>query len=253
MTFEHKVILVTGGAKGIGEACCRLFHREGGSVVILDWDVEAGKKLAAELGDRALFIGCDVSREVDVEQAIGKAVTHFGRLDVLVNNAGIMRFYTVSETSEADWDAVMNVNIKGAFFCAKHVLPVMQSQGSGVVVNMSSVQAYVAQQGAAAYVVSKSAMIGLTRSIAVDYAPNIRCVAICPGGVDTPMNDEAFRMSEDPERVRQETIDIHLVERMADPEDIAEFVLFVSSEKGRFFTGQPIRLDGGVGSKIAGT
>ncbi|MDZ7693464.1 MAG: SDR family oxidoreductase [Balneolaceae bacterium] len=129
----------------------------------------------------------------------------------------------------------------------------MQENGSGVVVNMSSVQAFVTQEKVAAYATSKAALIGLTRSIAVDYAPNIRSVAVCPGGVDTPLNREAFRQSPDPEAVRQETIDIHLVKRMASQEEIGELVAFLASEKGSFITGQPVRIDGGIGLKVAGS
>ncbi|MEX0769939.1 MAG: glucose 1-dehydrogenase [Balneolaceae bacterium] len=253
MLFENKTILVTGGAKGIGAGCVKVFHREQANVVILDMDEEAGQALREDLGERTLFVKCDVSKETDVRRAVEQAVEEFGGLDVLVNNAGILQYSTVTDTSEENWDRVMDINVKGAFFCAKHAIPHMQAGGSGVVVNMSSVQAFVTQENVAAYVTSKSALIGLTRSIAVDYAPEIRSVAICPGGVDTPLNREAFRQSPDPEAVRQETIDLHLVGRMADPEEIGELVAFVASRKGAFITGQPIRIDGGLGLKAEGS
>lgn len=253
MLFKDKTIVITGGAKGIGAGCARVFHREKGQVTILDLDEEAGTKFSNELGDRALFIKCDISDEREVRVAMDRAVTEFGSLDVLVNNAGIIRYSTVTETTEKDWDSVLDVNLKGAFFCAKHAIPHMEEQGKGVVVNMSSVQSFVTQEKVAAYVTSKAALIGLTRSIAVDYAPDIRSVAICPGGVDTPMNEEAFQQSADPEQVRQETIDLHLLKRMAEPEEIGEFVAFVASDKGSFITGQPLRIDGGVGLKISGS
>jgi NAD(P)-dependent dehydrogenase (short-subunit alcohol dehydrogenase family) len=253
MLFVDKTIVITGGAKGIGAGCTRIFHRENGRVAILDLDEKAGTELSENLGDRALFLKCDISDEQHVKQAMDRTVEEFGRLDVLVNNAGIIRYSTVTETSEEEWDSVLDINLKGAFFCAKHAIPHMEKQGKGVVVNMSSVQSFVTQEKVAAYVTSKAALIGLTRSIAVDYAPNIRSVAICPGGVDTPMNEEAFQQSADPEQVRQETIDLHLLQRMADPEEIGEFVAFVVSDKGSFITGQPLRIDGGVGLKISGS
>lgn len=253
MSFEEKTIVVTGGAKGIGAGCVRVFHRENGRVVILDVDEEAGSKLSDNLGDRALFIHCNISDEQQVSKAMEKAADHFGGIDVLVNNAGILHYATVTETSEEDWDSVMNVNLKGAFLCAKHAIPYIQKAGAGVVVNMSSVQGFVVQEKVAAYVATKSALIGFTKSIAVDYAPNIRSVAICPGGVDTELNREAFQQSADPERARQETIDIHLVKRMANPEEIGEMVAFVASDKGSFITGQTIRIDGGIGVKVAGS
>ncbi|MDR8390955.1 glucose 1-dehydrogenase [Aliifodinibius sp. S!AR15-10] len=253
MSFKGKTIVITGGAKGIGAGCAEIFHREDGQVVLLDVDGEAGAEFSKELGDRGIFIKCDISSEKEVEQAFDQAATHFGGIDVLVNNAGILHYATVTETSEKQWDSLMNVNLKGAFFCAKYAIPYMQQQETGVVVNISSVQAYVTQENVAAYATSKAALIGLTRSIAVDYAPDIRSVAICPGGVDTPLNKDAFKKSADPVRARQETIDIHLVKRMARQEEIGELVAFVASEKGSFITGQPIRIDGGIGLKAAGS
>lgn len=253
MDFNNKTILVTGGAKGIGEGCVRVFHREGGNVCVLDTDEKAGEGLCGELGDRTLFVRCDVSNESQVKAAVQKTVDRFGGLDVLVNNAGIMQYLTVTETTVENWDKVMGVNVKGAFLCAKHSIPYMQKQESGIVVNMSSVQAYITQEKVAAYVTSKSALIGLTRSIAIDYAPQIRSVAICPGAVDTPLNRQAFQQSSDPEQVRQETIGLHLLERMAQPEEIGELVAFVASDRGSFINGQPIRIDGGLGTKVEGS
>lgn len=253
MSFEGKTIVITGGAKGIGAGCVKVFHREHAQVVFLDVDEEASSKLSDQLGDRVQFIKCDVSDEKQVSEAMKKTADHFGGIDVLVNNAGILHYATVTETDEKDWDRIMNTNLKGAFLCAKHAIPYMQKAGAGVVVNMSSVQAFVVQEQVAAYVTTKAALVGLTQSIAVDYAPNIRCVAICPGGVDTELNREAFQQSADPERARQETIDIHLVKRMAKPEEIGETVAFVASDKGSFFTGEALRVDGGIGRKVAGS
>lgn len=253
MSFKDKTIVITGGAKGIGAGCAEVFHRQGGNIAVLDVDEAAGRQRCAELGERAHFIACDVSRESDVEKAMEQAAAAFGGVDVLVNNAGILHYASVTQTGQRDWDRLMGVNLKGAFLCAKHAIPQMLEAGSGVVVNMSSVQAFVTQQKVAAYAASKSALIGLTRSIAVDYAPRVRSVAICPGGVDTPMNQAAFRQSPDPERVRQETIDLHLTGRMGRPDDIGELVAFVASEKGSFINGQPIRIDGGMGIKVAGS
>jgi len=251
--FDGKTIAITGGAKGIGAGCARAFYRQDGHIAILDVDEKRGAELVDELGKRASFIKCNISKEREVEKAMEQIKEEFSSLDVLVNNAGIIRYSTVTDTSEEDWDHLLNVNLKGAFLCAKHAIPLMEQGEGGVVINMSSVQAFVTQQKVAAYATSKAALIGLTRSIAVDYAPQIRSVAICPGGVDTPLNRDAFQQSPDPEVVRQETIDLHLVKRMAEPKEIGEFVAFVASEKGAFITGQPLRIDGGIGLKIAGS
>lgn len=253
MSLNNKTVVITGGAKGIGAGCAAVFYREGANVVILDIDDKTGKKLADELGERAVFVKCNITREKEVINAMRLAADKFGSLDFLINNAGILKYYAVTETSEQDWDTVMDVNVKGAFFCAKHSIPHMLKAGEGVVVNMSSVQAFVAQQNVAAYIISKSALIGLTRSIAVDYAPHIRSVAICPGGVDTPMNREAFSLSENPEEVRKATENLHLNGRMARQDEIGELVAFVCSKKGAFINGQPIRIDGGLGIKVGGS
>ncbi len=252
MSFTNKTAIITGGAKGIGGACSRIFYRENANVVILDTD-PLGQILADELGERALFLQCDVSKEAQVKAAMEKAAKTFGGIDVLVNNAGIQRYSKVAETSEEEWDLVMNVNLKSAFLCAKHAIPFMLKNGSGVVINVSSVQAFISQQNVAPYTTSKTAMLGLTRSIAVDYAPQIRCMAVCPGTIDTPMLRDAFQLSPDPQAVYQECVDMHLVKRIGTPEEVGELVLFLAGENGRFFTGQAVRIDGGLGITIAGS
>jgi NAD(P)-dependent dehydrogenase (short-subunit alcohol dehydrogenase family) len=253
MSFKNKTVIVTGGAKGIGAGCASVFYRDGANVSIIDVDEDSGREFADSLGDRALFVKCDISKECQVKDAVKRTIGEFGSVDFLVNNAGIMNYAKVTTTTEDMWDSIMDVNVKGAFLCAKHSIPHMLEQKAGVVVNMSSTQAFHAQTNNATYVTSKSALLGLTRSIAVDYAPHIRSVAICPGGVDTPLNREAFNQSPDPEKVRQETIDLHLVERMASQDEIGEMVAYVCSEKGSFINGHPIRIDGGIGIKLAGS
>jgi NAD(P)-dependent dehydrogenase (short-subunit alcohol dehydrogenase family) len=250
--LNNKTALITGGAKGIGAACSRVFYRENALVAILDTD-PLGQQLAAELGDRALFIQCDVSNEAQVKAAIEKVAAHFGGIDVLVNNAGIQRYSTVTETSEDEWDLVMGVNLKSAFLCAKHAIPWMQKRGGGTIINVSSVQAFISQQNVAPYTTSKTAMLGLTRSIAVDYAPQIRCVAVCPGTIDTPMLRDAIQLSPDPAAVYQECEDMHLVKRIGSPEEVGELCAFLASDKAPFITGQAIRIDGGLGVSIGGS
>jgi NAD(P)-dependent dehydrogenase (short-subunit alcohol dehydrogenase family) len=252
MQFEGKTVVVTGGAKRIGSACIRAFHKEGASVAILDRDA-GGMKLADSLGMRAIFIHCDVSREAEVLAAMSEVSSRLGGPDILVNNAGIQRYTTVTETTEEEWDLVMNVNLKSAFLCAKHAIPRMQARGAGVIVNISSVQAFISQKTVAPYVTSKTALLGLTRSIAVDYGPQIRCMAVCPGTVDTPMLRDAIQLSPDPEAVYQECMDMHLVKRIGMPEEVAALVLLLAGPQGGFFTGQSIRIDGGLGVTIAGS
>lgn len=251
--MKEKHIIITGGAKGIGASCVHLFAKESHKVTILDIDAENGKKLAEEIGDSCRFIQCDVSGTDEVKKAVQKSIDRFGEISVLVNNAGINPYGTVTETTDELWDRVMNVNLKSHFICARECIPSMLRKGKGVVINVSSVQAFLSQKNVAAYTTSKTALLGLTRSIAVDYSPSIRSVAICPGTVDTPMLQKAIQESPNPEEVYKECEDMHLANRVADPSEIAELILFASSEKAKFITGQAIRIDGGLGIMVAGS
>jgi NAD(P)-dependent dehydrogenase (short-subunit alcohol dehydrogenase family) len=252
MSFKNKVVVITGGAKGIGGSSSKVFHDEGANVCILDID-EKGKEYAKELGGNNLFIQCDVSKEDQVKKAFTEIVEKMGDIYVLVNNAGIQTYGTVTETTEEEWDRVININVKGPFLCSKYALPSMMKKDKGCVVNVSSVQAFITQNNVAGYTTSKTAMIGLTRSIAVDYAPNIRCVAVCPGTTDTPMLKESFALSPDPDEVYQECVDMHLTKRIGTSEEVAEFIAYLASYKASFITGQAYRIDGGLGITIGGS
>jgi NAD(P)-dependent dehydrogenase (short-subunit alcohol dehydrogenase family) len=253
INFEGKVAVVTGGAKGIGGSTATRFLEDGAHVVILDVDIEEGQKRADAFPETGTFIKCDVSKSSEVAIAFDRIADKFGGVDYLVNNAGIQRYSTVTETSDEEWDLVMNVNLKSAFLCARSAIPLMIGRGGGVVVNVSSVQALHSQANVAPYTTSKTAMLGLTRSIAVDYAPNVRCVAICPGTVDTPMMAWAASQSPDPEAVYREVNEMHLPNRIASPDEIADLILYACSDRAGFMTGQPIRIDGGLGIILAGS
>jgi len=249
MEFRNKTVVITGGGKGIGEACAKVFFDDGANVVILDKD----EPTHLYVDHRWFELQCDVSNEVQVRYAAENVLERFGAVHYLVNNAGIQRYGTVTDTTVDEWDRVMNVNVKSYFLCAKHFIPHMQNAGGGVVINVASVQAFVSQKNVAAYTTAKTAILGLTRSIAVDYAPNIRCVAICPGTVDTPMLRKSFSLSPDPEVVLQECIDMHPIGRIGTPMDVAEVVKFMCDDKAGFITGQYIRVDGGLGITINGS
>ena len=249
MNYQHKTVVVTGAAKGIGASCARLFHEANANVVFIDI---ANNDLNIK-DHRSLYINCDVSSEKEVKEAFEKICHHFGSVDVLVNNAGIQRYGTVTETSADEWDLVMNVNLKSLFLCSKYAIPSMLRKQKGVIINMASVQAFVSQPKVAAYTTAKTAILGLTRSIAVDYSPYIRCVAVCPGTIDTPMLRNSFALSPDPNEVLQECIDMHLAKRIGTPDEIAELVMYLSDDKASFITGQAIRIDGGLGIAIQGS
>jgi len=250
---KKKHVFITGGAKGIGAATARAFYDGGYNVVIADIDDVNGIKLKDELGEACLFISCDVSKSDQVKKAIKYAIDQFGEIEVLVNNAGINPYGTVTETTDELWDKVMDVNLKSHFICARECIPSMLRNKRGVVVDVASVQALMSQNKVAAYTTSKSALLGLVRSIAVDYSPIIRSVAICPGSVDTPLLRNAAQESPDPDQVIKECEDMHLSKRIAKPEEIADLIFYVASEKADFITGRPIRIDGGLGIRIAGS
>ena len=252
MSFENVKVVVTGGAKGIGGACVKAFTEGGAKVCILDID-QAGQEFADTLGDDTFFIHCDVSKEDEVKTAFKKIEKKLGAVEILVNNAGIQRYSTVTETSEEEWDLVMNVNLKSAFLCSKYAIPMMVNNKKGCVINVASVQSFISQKNVAPYTTSKTALLGLTRSIAVDYAPNIRSVAVCPGTVDTPMFRSSIQESPNPDEVLEECNEMHLVKRICSSEEVGELITYLASDKAGFITGQAIRIDGGLGITIAGS
>ena len=252
MSFENVKVVVTGGAKGIGGACVKAFTEGGAKVCILDID-QAGQEFADTLGEDTFFIHCDVSKENEVKTAFKKIEKKLGAVEVLVNNAGIQRYSTVTETSEEEWDLVMNVNLKSAFLCSKYAIPMMVNNKKGCVINVASVQSFISQKNVAPYTTSKTALLGLTRSIAVDYAPNIRSVAVCPGTVDTPMFRSSIQESPNPDEVLEECNEMHLVKRICSSEEVGELITYLASDKAGFITGQAIRIDGGLGITIGGS
>ena len=249
MELINKTVVITGAAKGIGNACARLFHEKGANVVLLDISNDD----SAGATERWFYCPCDVSSEEQVKNAMQQAVQKFGRIDYLINNAGIVRYGTVTEMPVDEWDRVIRINLTGMFLCAKYALPHMQKNRDGVIINVASVQAFVSQEKVAAYTTSKTAILGLTRSIAIDYAPHIRCVAVCPGTIDTPMLRDAIKLSPDPGQVLQESIDMHILKRIGTPKEVAALISFLCSDSASFITGQAIRIDGGLGIKTEGS
>jgi 3-oxoacyl-[acyl-carrier protein] reductase len=237
------VALVTGAARGIGAATARRFVREGALVVVNDVGGDDLERLAGEItvqGGKALAVAGDVSRRGDVERIVQETVAAFGPVDVLVNNAGITRDAMAAKMTEEQWDAVLDVNLKGTFLCAQAVLPAMRERGWGRVVNTASVAA-LGNIGQANYAASKAGVIGLTRTLALEYAKygiTVNCVA--PGAVLTPM------LSTIPDHIRDRVIAQIPVGRMAQPEELAAVHLFLASEEAAFITGQVLFVDGGM-------
>lgn len=246
--LQMKTVVITGAANGIGLATAFVFHRAGYFVVLLDIQTPLQNE-----ADNWQFIACNVSDETQVQQAFAIIAQQNKKINCLVNNAGIQRYGSVTETSITVWDEVMNVNLRSYFLCAKYALPLLQGNGNTSIINVASVQSFVSQQQVAAYTTAKTAILGFTRSIAVDYAPSIRCVAVCPGTIDTPMLRDAIALSPNPAAVMQECIDMHLPGRIGTPEEVAELILYLSSDKAGFINGTTIRIDGGLGITIGGS
>lgn len=253
MISNNKVALVTGGAKGIGLATAKKFLSEGIKVILVDSNEEEGKNAAMQLGENCFFATCDVSKNDQIKKSVEKGVEKFGRIDYLINNAGIIKYANVVTCEESDWDEVMAVNLKSAYLCSKYVVPLMLRNKSGVIINVASAQSFISSANMVHYTTAKSALLGLTRSMAIDFAPYIRSIAVCPGTVDTPMARNAWSMAENPDAIHQDSINMHLLKRIGQPEEIAELIFFLCSDKSTFITGQAIRIDGGLGIGVPGS
>ena len=256
MRFDGKTVVVTGGALGIGRAVCELLAERGASVAILDRDKNAAREVCVGIensGGKAVVHRVDVSNFDEVHDAVKATHAEFGSVDSLVVSAGIQRYGTAVSTDEGQWDEVLNVNLKGAWNAAKAAIPFIQQAGGGTVVNVSSVQALASQQNVLAYTVSKHALLGLTRSIAMDFAKdNIRANAICPGTVDTPMLKWAASLDPNPQSVYDACNAMHPLGRIAQPREIAEVAAFLAHESSSFVTGAIWTVDGGLLTQIGG-
>ncbi len=256
MRFDEKTVVVTGGALGIGRAVCELLAERGANVAILDRDENAAREICELIersGGKAFVHTLDVSDFGEVKTAVDATHAAFGSIDSLVVSAGIQRYGTAVTTEDSQWNEVLNINLKGAWHAAKAAIPFIQRSGGGTIVNVSSVQALASQQNVLAYTVSKHALIGLTRSIAMDFAKdNIRANAICPGTVDTPMLKWAASLDPDPRSVYDACNAMHPLGRIAQPREIAEVVAFLAHETSSFVTGAVWTVDGGLLTQIGG-
>ena len=244
-----KRALITGGASGIGRATALLFAREGAAVAVADVDQANGEAVVREIveqGGRAIFIRCDVTQAADCERAVAQAVGALGGLDVLFNNAGIIRRAAVPETSEAEWDRVMAVNVKSVFLMSRYAVPALAQAGGGAIINTASGWGLVGGRKAAAYCASKGAVVLLTKAMALDHGEqNIRVNCICPGDTDTGMlRNEAQQLGEPYERFLVESAQRPL-QRIGRPEEIAQAALYLASEASSFVTGTTLVVDGG--------
>ena len=261
--FSGKTVFITGAAKGQGRATALAFAKEGANVVGFDLggrisypaynnsssaELDKLKQDVGKLGAGAAVFTGDVRRADEVERAVSGGVQAFGTIDVLFNNAGICAYGLAHELTEAEWDAMIDINLKGAWLAAKYVIPHMIAQKSGVIINNSSIAGLRGMNRLSHYAASKWGLVGLTKSLALELAPySIRVISIHPTGVNTPMNDGlAFLEGMTPQEIAERSAGNLLPVPWIEPEDVAEAVLFLASEKSRFVTGSQYILDAGL-------
>jgi len=254
--LKNKVALITGGASGIGRATALLFAQEGAAVAIADINQEMGESTQKEIenlgGQQVIFISCDVSKAADCQMVVEQTVATFGGLDILFNNAGIVRRTNVLTIKETEWDQVMNVNVKSIFLMSKYAIPHMEKRGGGSIINTSSGWGLQGGENAVSYCASKGAVTNMTRAMAIDHgAQNIRVNAVCPGDTDTPMlRSEAAGLGIAYDELVKDSAKNRPLGRIGTPMDIAQAVLFLASNASAFMTGSILVVDGGG---LAGT
>jgi len=244
--FENKVAIVTGAAQGIGAACAERLARDGAAVALWDIDDSRGQALAASLaarGQRAIYRHCNVARKAEVDAALAETLAVFGRVDALVNNAGIFKAADFLDITEADWDAVLDVNLKGAFLVAQAVARSMVESGGGAIVHMSSVNGLMAIPSIASYNVSKGGINQLTRVMALALADHgIRVNAVAPGTIATELAKQAVLGSDE---ARARIMSRTPLKRLGEPSEIADVAAFLLSDAASYMTGQIVYADGG--------
>jgi meso-butanediol dehydrogenase/(S,S)-butanediol dehydrogenase/diacetyl reductase len=249
MRLQDKVCIVTGGGSGIGRATCLLFAREGARVVVADKNIAAARAVreeCMELAAQSIAIEMDVSKAADAERMVQETLGAFGRLDVLINNAGYGIAGNVLDTAPQAWDDLMAVNVRGVFLCTRYAVQAMKANGGGAIVNTASTVASIGIPNRAAYCASKGAVAALTRAVAIDHvADGIRCNAVAPGTIDTPYFSEILARNADGAATRTRLEQRQLMGRLGTPEEIAFAILFLACDESRFATGSILTMDGG--------
>lgn len=248
MRLENKIAIITGGGDGIGQSTAVLFAKEGASVVIADIDPARGMKTVDMIKNQngeSMFVEVDISKEDIVKNMVEKVVDAYGRIDILVNSAGILVGATVLDTTVEDWDKIMAINLRGMFLCCKYVIPEMIKAGKGSIVNIGSEAGITGFKNMTAYCASKGGVVNMTRCLALDFAEhNIRANCVCPGTTETPMVKKAIEIAPDPEKALR-FFEARPLLRLGRPEEIAAGILYLASDESLYATGAILSIDGG--------
>jgi NAD(P)-dependent dehydrogenase (short-subunit alcohol dehydrogenase family) len=251
--FDSDVVLVTGGARGIGRATVERFVAEGAHVMFCDRDADPGERAQMEIGERCRFQRCDVTDEHQIVTLVERCTSEFGPATVLVNNAGINANFDSTQMTSNEWDAFFAVDLKGPWLTAKYVVPAMKTAGRGAIVNVASIHGFMSLPGFFPYGAAKSGLVGLTRNMALDYGPHgIRANVVCPGFIRTRLVQDSIDRNPDP--VAAEAAMVHAVAlgRIAEPDEVATVIAFLASDDASYITGASLLVDGGLTARRAG-
>lgn len=254
-SLENETAIVTGGSRGIGRAVVELFLHEGAAVLFCGRDEAAGTELARDLAcdDRVLFQQCDVSSESEVAAMVARCCGHFGTPSVLVNNAGVNANFDATTMTEAEWDGFFGIDLKASWLTTKHVAPRMKQNGCGSIVNVSSIHGFVTLDGFFPYAAAKSGLVGLTRSLALDFGPHgIRVNVVCPGFTRTRLVQESIDRNDDRAAAERTMVAGVALGRIGEPAEIANVVRFLASDESSYVTGASLLVDGGLTARRAG-
>jgi NAD(P)-dependent dehydrogenase (short-subunit alcohol dehydrogenase family) len=241
-----KIAMVTGAGSGIGRACALALASEGARVALIGRRKDRLEAVAREIGNNALVVAADVSKKPDIDLIVERIAAHFGGLNVLVNNAGVLHPGTVEQVTEQQWDETFNVNVRGVWLLSRAVLPQLRKAGGGSIINIASVLGINGVRNRACYAPSKGAVVLLTKCMAIDHGhENIRVNAICPAFVETELTAAVLREAADPEAMRRERISAHPIGRLGQPEDIAGMAVYLASDESSWVTGAVFPVDGG--------
>ena len=249
MKLKDKVAIVTGASKGIGKGIAREFSREGAKVVVVSRGESEGIEMAEELGSkegRAVFVRTDVTDSKSIQSMISKTIETYGKLDILINNAGYHISKNVEVTTEDEWEFIQNTNLRSTFLCSKYSIPHLR-KARGNIINISSMVGLVGQPNAGAYSATKGGQISMSKGMAIDFAPDgIRVNVICPGWIDTPLVDDWFSQQKDPEAARKYIFSRHPLGRIGTVDECGKAAVYLASGDAAFVTGITLNIDGGI-------